>query len=123
MNEESHVNHGLAIMIKAPMTFLVLWIVLSAIYNVSFVHSTIIGVILILVSYVAGDMMILPKMGNMAATTGDLVIGFLVIWGGLLLFGYGNSFGEALLTGVIITMGEYFFHSWLLNTQYTNMHV
>lgn len=123
MNEETHVNHGMAIIMKAVMTFLILWIVLSAIYHVSFVHSTIIGVILILVSYVAGDLMILPRMGNMAATTGDLFIGFLIIWGGLLLFGYGNSFGEALLTGVIITMGEYFFHSWLLKKQYPNMHV
>ncbi|MBB4822848.1 cation transport ATPase [Sporosarcina luteola] len=123
MNEETHMNHGMAILFKAVLTFLVLWIVLSAIYNVSFLHSTFIGIVLLLVSYVAGDMMILPKMGNMAATTGDLVIGFLIIWGGLLLFGYGNSFGEALLTGVVIAIGEYLFHSWLLRTQYTNRHV
>lgn len=123
MNEETHVNHGIAILVKAAMTFLVLWIVLSAIYHVSFMHSTIIAVILILVSYFAGDMLILPRMGNMATTMGDLFIGFLIIWGGLLLFGYGNSFGEALLTGVIITMGEYVFHSWLLKMQYPNMHV
>lgn len=123
MNEETHVNHGMAIMMKAALTFLVLWIVLSAIYNVSFVHSTIIGIVLLLVSYVAGDLMILPKMGNMAATTGDLILGFLIIWGGLLLFGYNNSLGEALLTGVVIAIGEYFFHAWLLKTQYTNMHV
>ncbi|MFS0576306.1 DUF2512 family protein [Sporosarcina sp. 179-K 3D1 HS] len=123
MNENPRVNHGRSLAIKASLIFPVVWIVLSLIYGVSFFDSTLLGVAVLLVSYVAGDMMILPRMGNGAATFGDLVIGFFLLWIGLLLLGYDNSLGEALLTGSLITLGEYFYHAWLLRTQYTHNHV
>jgi len=53
--------------------------------------------------------MILPRIGNMAATIGDVLLGFFVLWGGLHLLGYTNSMGEAFLAGVIVSVGEYFF--------------
>lgn len=123
MNENPHLNHGLSLAVKAGLIFPVVWIVLSLIYGVTFFHSTLLGIALLLVSYVAGDMMILPRMGNGAATFGDLIIGFLLLWGGLYMLGYHNSFGEALLTGSFITLGEYFFHAWMLRTQFTHQNV
>lgn len=122
MNGDSHVNHTLSLMIKAALVFPVLWIVLSAVYDVSFVHSTIIGVVLLLVSYM-GDIMLLSKIGNGAATFGDLILGVLIVWGGLQVLGYVNSFGEAVLAGAIITVGEYFYHAWMLKTQYMHAQV
>lgn len=121
-NSDSHKNHTLSLMIKAALIFPVLWIVLTVIYDVSFVHSTIIGVVLLLVSYV-GDVMLLPRIGNGAATFGDLILGVLIIWGDLQLLGYGNSFGEAVLAGAILTVGEFFFHVWMLKTQFMHAHV
>lgn len=121
-NGDSHLNHTLSLMIKAALVFPVLWIVLTAIYDVAFVHSTIIGVVLLLVSY-AGDVMILPRIGNGAATFGDLILGFIIIWGGLQLLGYGNSFGGAVLAGAILAVGEYFFHAWMLKTQFMHAQV
>lgn len=122
MNEESNVNHGRSLLIKAILIFPVLWIVLTVFNGVSFWHSTILGVALLLISYL-GDLMILPRVGNMTATIGDLALGFIVLWGGLNLLGYSESLGEAFLAGAIISVGEYFFHSWLLKTQYGNTYV
>ena len=123
MNENSIVNHGKALALKAGLIFPVVWIVLTLIYGVSFFHSTLLGIALLLVSYVAGDMMVLPKMGNGAATFGDLIIGFLLLWGGLHLLGYDDSLGEALLTGALITFGEFFFHAWMLRTHFSHHQV
>lgn len=123
MDETRDVNHGKALMIKAALVFPIVWILLSLFNDVSFLDSTIIAAGLWLISYAMGDLMVLPKMGNMAATAGDIVLGFLIIWGGLQLLGYDDIMGEALLTAAIITAGEYFYHSWLLRTQYDDAQV
>ncbi|EMR06181.1 hypothetical protein C772_01826 [Bhargavaea cecembensis DSE10] len=123
MDETRHVDHGKALMIKAALIFPVVWILLSLFNDVSFLDSTIIAAGLWLISYAMGDLMVLPKMGNMAATAGDFVLSFLIVWGGLNLLGYDEALGEALLTAAIITAGEYFYHSWLLRTQYDDAQV
>ncbi|MDN4606234.1 DUF2512 family protein [Sporosarcina highlanderae] len=121
-NRDSHLNHTLSLIIKAALVFSVLWIVLSVVYDVSFVHSTIIGVFLLLVSYL-GDAIILPKIGNGAATFSDFILAALIIWGGLHILGYRDSFGEAVLTSAIVAVGEYFFHAWMLKKQFRHAQV
>lgn len=123
MNEDSNVNHGKNILIKALMILPVLWIVLTVFNDVSFWDSTILGIILLIISYLAGDMMILPKMGNGSATIGDLLLGVVVLWGGLNLLGYTEALGEAFLAAAIICVGEYFLHAYILRTQFSNTHV
>lgn len=117
MNE--NVNHGRALLWKAIMVFPVVWIILSLFNDVSFWDSTLLGAALLLLSYFLGDMMTLPRMGNMTATLGDFVLSLIVIWGGLVLLGYEEAFGEALFTSIVLAIGEYFFHQWLERTQFT----
>jgi hypothetical protein len=123
LDETRHVDHGKSLMIKAALIFPVVWILLSLFNDVSFLDSTIIAAGLWLISYVMGDLMVLPKMGNLAASSGDFVLSFLIVWGGLKLLGYDDVMGEALLTAAVITGGEYFFHSWMLRTQYDDAQV
>ena len=73
-----------------------------------FGDSTILGIILLIISYLAGDLMILPRMGNGSATIGDLLLGVVVLWGGLNLLGYTEALGEAFLAAAMICVGEYF---------------
>lgn len=115
---DESVNHGKAIGFKALMILPIVWIVLSLFNDVSFLHSTMLGVALLLLSYFTGDMMVLPKMGNLAATLGDFALSLIVLWGGMNVLGYDNSLGEAFLTTLLICAGEYFFHQWLLRTQF-----
>ncbi|MBM7716538.1 DUF2512 family protein [Siminovitchia sp. FSL H7-0308] len=118
MNE--NVNHGRALLWKAIMVFPVVWIILSLFNDVTFFHSTLLGIVLLLLSYYIGDMMVLPKMGNMTATLGDFVLSLIVIWGGLVLLGYREAFGEALFVSIVLAIGEYFYHLWLERTQFRN---
>lgn len=116
---ENDINHGRALLRKAILTLPFVWVILSLFNDVSFVHSTLLGIALILISYFLGDLMILPKMGNFSATISDFVLSLLVIWGGLNLFGYDEAFGESLLTAIILTISEYFFHLWMERTQFS----
>ncbi|MFD1705532.1 DUF2512 family protein [Siminovitchia sediminis] len=115
---DESVNHGKAIIIKSLMVLPVVWIILSLFNGVSFWHSTVLGLVLLLLSYFTGDMFILPKMGNASATIGDLILSLIVLWGGLNLFGYSKALGESILTVVVLCAGEYFYHKWLLRTQF-----
>ncbi|MFD1707002.1 DUF2512 family protein [Siminovitchia sediminis] len=116
---ENRVDHGRALLRKAIITLPVVWIILSLLNDVAFMHSTLLGIALVLISYFLGDLTILPKSGNTTATISDFVLSLLIIWGGLNLFGYDEAFGESLLTAVILTIAEYFFHLWMERTQFS----
>ncbi|ALC92818.1 hypothetical protein AM500_14380 [Bacillus sp. FJAT-18017] len=95
------------------MILAVMWIVLSMLNDVSFLDATLIGIVLTLLAYFTGDMVVLPRMGNVAATVGDFVISFLVVWAGLAMLGYNEAAGEAFLASLIVAAGEWFYHKWL----------
>ncbi|HEY4553243.1 MAG TPA: DUF2512 family protein [Bacillaceae bacterium] len=110
-------NHGKALGVKALLVLPVMWIVLTLLNDISFVTSTLLGIILLLLAYFTGDMMVLPRMGNIAATVGDFVLSFLVIWMGLNMAGYDDVAGEAFATALVIAAGEYFYHKWLMKEE------
>jgi len=58
-------KHLKALVVKALMIWAILWIVLSGIYDVSFMDSTIVGVIIVVMIYVLGDLVIFRKIGTL----------------------------------------------------------
>lgn len=116
---DNNVNHGRALLRKTILTLPIVWIILAMFNDVSFMDSTLLGIALVLISYFLGDLMILPRMGNTSATVSDFVLSLIVIWGGLNMFGYDEAFGESLLTAIVITIAEYFFHLWMERTQFS----
>ncbi|MFC3418403.1 YndM family protein [Salinicoccus hispanicus] len=113
-------EHVKAMLIKVVMTLAVLWIVLGAFYGMDF-WPMILGttVVLGILSYFAGDMGILPAAGNMMATISDLVLTFLVVWlMGLWLtdLSGGEVAVAAIISAVVIAVGEYLFHIYLLKS-------
>ncbi|CAM4345397.1 DUF2512 family protein [Lacicoccus alkaliphilus] len=110
-------EHAKALGIKGIMTLVVLWLVLGAGYDMSFWPMILITTIVLgVISYFAGDMGILPTAGNMIATISDLVVTFLVVWLlGLLMtdISGGTIALAAIISAVIIAVGEYFFHIYL----------
>lgn len=111
-------EHVKALGIKGIMTLLVLWIVLGVGYDMSFWPMILVTTIVLgVISYAAGDLGILPAAGNMVATISDLVVTFLVVW--LLGLAMTDMSGgtiavAAIISAVIIAVGEYFFHIYLL---------
>lgn len=118
--EAKEMEHVKALLIKAVMTLAVLWIVLGAGYGMDFWPMILITtVVLGVISYFAGDLGILPAAGNMVATISDLVLTFLVVWLlGLLMtdISGGTVAMAALISAVVIAVGEYLFHMYMLKS-------
>lgn len=110
------VEHAKALALKGIMTLVVLYLVLGLGFEMSFVNVLIITVVLGAVSYVAGDMYILPKTNNMTATISDLGVAFVVILlMGMLLttMSITTLAGAAAISALIMALGEYPFHIYL----------
>lgn len=105
-------EHVKALIIKFIMCTAVLWVVLGLFFGVTFSAILTIAVILTVVSYLLGDLFILPRFENWGATLADFGLAFLGVW----FLGYYLNiplFTAALFSGVIIAIGEYFFHKYV----------
>lgn len=106
-------EHAKAVLIKGIMTFAVLLLIFGSYTGIG--EILLLTIVLGAISYFAGDLFILPKTSNLTATSADLILSFLVIWGmGLMLFDHtGNLVGPALFAAFLIAAGEWFFHSYM----------
>ncbi|WP_257348758.1 YndM family protein [Pseudalkalibacillus decolorationis] len=110
-------KHIKALLIKFVMITLVLFIVLGLGYEVSFADILALSTILTVAAYLIGDLFILPRYGNTAATIADFGLVYLGLW----------ALGDAFIEGDIplglatfyatagITIGEWFFHRYMDN--------
>lgn len=77
--------------------------------------STIIGVIIVVLIYVLGDLMILRKIGNVAATIADSGAAAVILWIYLASMDYTTDLWmKVLIPAILIGGAEWFFHKWLL---------
>jgi hypothetical protein len=108
-------KHLNALIVKAIMNWAILWITLTGLYGVSFMDSTIVGAIIVVMIYVLGDLVILRKFGNVAATIADAGSAAIILWIYLSFMEYTNNLWMMVLVpAVLIGVAEYFFHKWLL---------
>ncbi|WP_121613046.1 YndM family protein [Mesobacillus foraminis] len=108
-------EHAKALGIKALMTLVILYLVLGLGYQGDFGDVFILTLLLGIISYIAGDLFILPKAGNLIATVSDFVLSFLIIWGfGLMLnISNDNLVSGALFSALLVALGEWMFHSYM----------
>lgn len=110
-------KYTLAFFIKLALTLILLWATLGVIFNVSFTDILITGLLLTVIAF-AGDMWILPKIGNVAAAVSDFALAYLGIWiiGSYLFGGSVLSIDTAaFLAAFLITVCELFYHRYLRN--------
>lgn len=116
-------NHAKALIIKFVMITAVLLVVLTWIFDISFVDTLLISLALTALSYMMGDLLIFLNAGkpsdqltrNSIATFIDFVVAFLVIWfvGQLLTGSMAELVAPALVAALVITVGEWFFHKYM----------
>ena len=107
----AYMKHLSALIIKTGMVALVLWLILSGVYNYSVGGTFLLSLLIVVISYVVGDMGILRFSNNIVATLADLGLTTLAIWLiGPLIYGIGVPFWAAFLSALIIGIGEWFFH-------------
>lgn len=103
--------------IKGLASLVLLYAILGLGYNMSFGRVLLITVVLGTISYIIGDLVLLPWSNNVVATAVDLGIAFAVIWG---LNAYSLNYHtlllyySSLIGSLAIAAFEYFYHIYLL---------
>jgi len=109
----------LSIGIKGLGAFILLYAILGLGYNMSFGRVLLITIVLGTISYIIGDLIILPRFNNIVATGVDLATAFAVIWG---LNAYSLDYHtlllyySSLIGAIAIAAFEFFYHMYLLKT-------
>lgn len=115
-------QYAKAFLIKLVLTLGVLFVVLGLFFNASLADIIIIGLALTVIAFV-GDMLVLPKVGNMIAAASDLLLAFLVVWGlGSILYDDGISLlSSAVLSSLFVAAGELYYHRYLRDHVFVNV--
>lgn len=108
--------HVKAMFIKLLFIFFPLFLVMNIYYRIDFFTILWMSLILTLGTYLLGDLKILQYRGNVVATLSDFVTYFVAIWaiGSLFFANIIPWVMAALLSSVLISIGEWFFHQYLL---------
>lgn len=108
-------RHVMALIIKFIMCTVILWFVLGLFYGVFFNDILTISLILTAVSYIIGDLFVLPRFENISATIVDFILALAGVWAiGYFIIEVPINIGTAsLISAILITIGEYFFHRYM----------
>lgn len=118
-------DHVKALIIKLVMITAVLGIILSGIFGGEFSDTLWISIVLTVLAYVLGDLLIFRNAGdgddhtkrNIIGTLSDAVLTVAVIYlmGKDLFVGDNDLINAAILSAVVVGIGEWFFHRYLDN--------
>ncbi|WP_085524396.1 YndM family protein [Tuberibacillus sp. Marseille-P3662] len=86
-------------------------------FDATFVDILSFSLFVTIVSYVIGDRIILPRLGNTTATIADFLLTYTSVWifGSILLDNYMQIAWGSILSAVLISAVEVFVHHYLLN--------
>jgi Protein of unknown function (DUF2512) len=109
-----------SLLIKFVMVTAVLWIVLGM-FGVSFGNILFTSVLLTVIS-LTGDILVLPRIGNVAATIADFGLALVLIWlVGSFIYEQPVRVGmAAFVSAIVIALGEFLYHKYLQNQFFTD---
>jgi hypothetical protein len=110
-----------ALIIKIVLNAIILEFILSLSTNLTFADILYISVIVTAITYVIGDIIILPASNNVIATATD--IGVAVI--GIYMFNFlwdivKISFMTAVISGIFLGVGAWFLHKYIVNNNFSS---
>ncbi|KKB37150.1 DUF2512 family protein [Bacillus thermotolerans] len=108
-------RHLTAILIKFVAITAVLYLALELVMDGGvFVDALIMGAIVTVVSYVLGDLMVLPAAGNSVAVFDDIILSAILVWVlGMVFNNAAGVFVNALVISVVFAIAEWFFHIYM----------
>jgi len=116
-------EHVRVLIIKVLMIGVITVAVLSLFRGLSPASSIWLAIVITAVAYLIGDLLILPAYGNLSASISDGIIAFLVTWlTPFVATGMDITFGTALTVGVLVGIGEWFFHKYVKRTVLEDEH-
>ncbi|MGM8216373.1 YndM family protein [Bacillaceae bacterium W0354] len=113
-------NHLKSIVVKFVACLALLYLILGIGYDFSFLTVFWFTVVLGTVSYIIGDLLILPRTNNTIATFSDFVLAFVLLY---YLINAAqvepfNVFTAALITSIGVAVFEFFFHKYIESNTY-----
>lgn len=110
-------KHIRALGIKFVFTATILLVLFLVYINTNTWEILLISLLVTAVSYVLGDLFILPKLGHLIAAISDFLLGFLAIWffGWLFLSSVDGLILTSAVAAMVLTFCEGLFHSHMSN--------
>ena len=104
-------KHISALVVKFLMTAFILEVALLLLSDLSFGRILFLSLITTIISYLIGDMVLLPATNNAVATIADMILNTIIIY----LFNFilninDITFIAALISGILLGVGEFYFH-------------
>ncbi|ADL52876.1 DUF2512 family protein [Clostridium cellulovorans] len=107
-------KHVRALLMKFAMTAIGLEIVVYLFSDLAFTDILYMSAFITIISYVIGDLLILPSTNNTIATIADAVLALAIIYAFDSLWGTMTiSLLDALMSAALIAIGEWFFHKYI----------
>ena len=106
-------KHLYGLLVKYVMVAVLLLMILIVRTNLTFSYIVLISITVTVISYIVGDLLILPITNNIVATFADALLGAATIYMfNYLWFDAGISFADAAIAALAISVGEWFFHKY-----------
>jgi hypothetical protein len=104
-----------ALAIKFIVSLIAFAIALDLFFDATFVDILSFSLVVTVISYVIGDRIILPRIGNTNALLLDFFLTYLIVWifGSVLLESYVQIGWGSLISAIIITTAEVVVHRFL----------
>ncbi|MCL6559435.1 MAG: YndM family protein [Firmicutes bacterium] len=107
-----------ALLVKFVMTLIFAAATLAFIRGNSWGWVFVVAVVATILNYLVGDLLILPAFGNITAAISDGIIGALSAYViDLLVPAFRTTTAALLIFAILIAVGEYFFHQYLLRSE------
>lgn len=105
----------ITLLIKFIVSLIAFAIALDLFFDATIVDIVSFSLVVTIVSYVVGDRIILPRLGNANALVMDFFLTYLMVWifGSVLLESYVQIGWGSLLSAIIITAAEVVVHRFL----------
>ncbi|SJZ82779.1 DUF2512 family protein [Selenihalanaerobacter shriftii] len=107
-----------ALIIKFIMTLVIAGIVFSLMNGNNFGWILIVSIAGTILNYLMGDLFVLPNLGNIVASLGDGLMAALTAYIiDLTTLNFATSLSSLAIFGILIAIGEYFFHQYLIQNE------
>lgn len=106
-----------ALVLKLLLTFVASWIAFGFIDENNLANIFVLAIIGTILNYLLGDLFVLPKYGNLAASLGDGLLAALTAYIYSMITNFDISTASLILFFALIAVGEYYFHKYLLGTE------
>lgn len=105
-------NHFTALLLKLVTAVIAYAIALDLFFDATWVDVITFSLLVTILSYLIGDMILLPIIGNTKALIADFLLSYMVVWifGSVLLNNYIQIGWGSIISAILITVSEIFIH-------------